>query len=155
MARKSKVRQYAFGASNSATREHGTFFLTAKNLDAAEDIRWNVIDGRGTEARPDPAFAHIECAGYVGPMSGSTWVFPEDVRGFVSDDVLRDERLATLPEVEHDPALLAEFIEQRGRRPERGASLGRNLLNPNGGVIEVSHGTPSYCDPRSEAYHSM
>jgi hypothetical protein len=148
MARKTrKVRQYSFGANNAETGEHGTVFLTAKNADEAEMIRWN--DMRGNADSP------ITCAGYVGPMSGSTWVAEGSVRGFVSHDVLQAEHEATLPEIDHDPAMLASFVADRGRSPRRGASLGHNLLNPNGRVIEVAHGTPNSCDPRSETYHSM
>lgn len=141
-----KVRQYAFGASNADTRQHGTMFITAKNLDEAEAHRWYM--------HQDPSNP-IKCAGYVGPMSGSTWVPENEVRGFVDGDTLQAEREATYPVIEHDPADLAEFVEKFGREPRQGARIKRNMLNPNGGPIEVAHGTPISCDPSSETYHSM
>lgn len=154
MARKTpkirKVRLYSFPARNASCLPYhadGTMFITAKNADEAEYIRWKRMHGN-----PE---SPITCAGYVGPMSGSKWVPENEVRGFVSHDVLQAEYEATLPEIDHDPAMLASFIADRGRSPKRGASLGHNLLNPNGGVIEVAHGTPNSCDPRSESYHSM
>jgi hypothetical protein len=142
----SKVRQYSFMAQNLETREQGTMFIAAKNLDEAQAHRWHMHSDPGNP---------IECSGYVGPMSGSTWVTPDAIRGFVTSDVLHAEHLATLPVVEHDPALLAEYIALHGNPPERGARLTHNMLNPNGRVIAVAHGTPSYCDPSSEAYHCM
>lgn len=142
-----KIRVYSFGANNSETGEHGTFNFTAKNMDEAESHRWAMHNDAGNP---------ITCGGYVGPMSGGEWAPEEEARlGFVSSATLQAEYEETLPVIEHDPALLAEFIERRGRAPMRGATLTHNLLNPDGGVIEVAHGTPSYCDPSMEAYHCM
>ena len=33
--------------------------------------------------------------------------------------------------------------------------LKRNMLNPNGGLMQIAFGTPSYMDPSCEAYHTM
>lgn len=140
-----KIRVYSFGANNADTREHGTFNFTAKNMDRAETLRWAF--------HSDPVNP-ITCAGYVGPMDGGVWVPENEARlGFVSSDTLEAERRAAMPIVEHDPKMLAEFVERTGEQPKRGNVLKRNLLSQ--GVFEIHPDTSGCCDPSTETYHSM
>ena len=145
--RTSKVRQYSFNAiwvPREGPAEMGTMFITAKNLKAAEARRWCMhMDASNP----------IECAGYVGPMRGSTWVREDDVRGFVSGDELERERRAEMPVVEHDPTMLAEFVARHGVQPKSGNVLKRNLLGQ--GVFEIEPNAPASIDPSTETYHCM
>jgi hypothetical protein len=47
---------------------------------------------------------------------------------------------------------LNDVLERLGYKPVRETS---NLLNPSGKKFFIDADTPSYCDPGSEAYHSM
>ena len=136
-----KIRIYSFTAILDG--EIGTMSITARNADAAQQIRW---DGH--------ADMRYQCAGYVGGLPHfAGWA--TEVPGFYTAAQADADRRAKMPEIEHDPRDLAEFIAEKCRRPRRGAYLKRNMLNPDGGLIEVDHGTPSYCDPSCESYHTM
>jgi hypothetical protein len=45
-----------------------------------------------------------------------------------------------------------KLLVRLGFKPVR---ITRNMLNPQGGQFLIDADTPSYCDPGSEAYHSM
>jgi hypothetical protein len=140
-----KVRIYSFDAGNTETRQVGTYFLTAKNLDEAEKARWLM--------HASPLHA-IVCNGYVGPMKFGGWS-ANPPRGFVSSEVTEAEFRAAQPVVEHDPKMLAEFVERTGgRQPKRGNVLRRNVIG-GGGVFEIHPSTSACCDPSTETYWSM
>lgn len=139
-----KIRVYSFGAANTDTNQVGTFFFTAKNKDEA------IQHANDVWADKDSG---IDRCGYIGWPDSLGWQEADFRLGFVDADTLEAEMRAKMPEVDHDPQMLAEFVERNGRQPKRGNVLKRNLLS--NGVFEIHPDTPSYCDPSCESYHSM
>ena len=139
----SKIRIYQFDACNHELGKVGTYFLTAKSLDAAEKIRWDMHN--------DPNDT-IECNGYVGPMRFGGWS-ANPARGFVTSEIIEAEYRAAQPVIDHDPKELAEFVKRTGDAPKRGNVLRRNMMS--GKVFEIHPSTSMGCDPSTETYWSM
>lgn len=128
-----KIRVYSFGAINTETGAMGTYYVGAKSADAAEDIRWNQIDGRGDNPQPSAKASPFVCNGYVGPVHSCGWM--DDVPEFKDAELER----------------IRGMLDGTGPRYE----WKKNLLNPNGKGFVQAIGTPACCDPSTETYHSM